>query len=81
MLSIYCIKADEQKNLSRGSLQSEEDSKFVPEISSGMFILMTNHEIIASHCKPRNLQSSKFTMTKDLNFELKTSSKLGQRVD
>lgn len=57
-----------KKFLPIGSLQREEDNKFIPEISSGMFIFMTNHEIIASYCKPRHLQSSKFTMTKDAEF-------------
>lgn len=70
-----------RKSLATSSLESEEDNTFIPEISSGMFILMTDHEIIASHCKPRHLQSSKFTMTNELNFELKIPDKLGERVD
>lgn len=66
-----------KKSLPTSSRESKEYNKFVPEVSSGVFILVANHEIIASHCKPRHLQSSKFTMTKDLNFELKIPNKLG----
>lgn len=52
-----------KKTLPISLLQMEEDNRFIPEISSGMFIFMTNHEIVASHCKPRHLQSSKFIVT------------------
>lgn len=65
VLLITALKQMTKKSLPVGSLQREEDSKFIPEISSGMFIFMTDHEIIAPHCKPRHLKSLKRTMTKD----------------